>query len=155
MTRRARERASARVAKAAVGLTAVAGMTVGAAQPASAGRSISVRQIVNGMHVLQAQAITEGRPYEMRYWTNLRSSESTPAWDMVCGWQGYLAEKHTSGYGFTEYSNYHSGCDFLVAIIDWMGWRDFNMPNASYIRAKWKSDNTPGSSWYLIGDLKG
>jgi hypothetical protein len=151
VTRRTRTR----VAQAAAGVAVMAGMTAGSMPPAHAGRIISVRQFVNGLHVVQAQATTEGRPYDMRWWTNLRSSESTPAWDTVCAWQGYLAEKHQSGVGFTEYSNYHSGCDFLLALIDWMGWRDLDMPNASYIRAKWRSDSTPNSDWFLVGDLKG
>jgi hypothetical protein len=148
-------RTAHRMAKATVGVAVVCGMTAGSAETANAGRIISVQQWVNGLHVVQAQATTEGRPHNMRYWTNLRSAETTPLWDTVCAWQGYLAEKHQSGVGFTEYSNYHSGCDFLIARIDWEGWRDFNMPNPSYIRAKWRSDNTPGGTWFLIGDLKG
>lgn len=144
-----------RAAKATAGVALAVGMTAGTAERAEAARIITVQQWVNGLHIVQAQATIEGRPYDMRYWTNLRSVESTPLWDSICAWQGYLAEKHASGVGMTQYSNYHSGCDFLVAIIDWEGWRDFNMPNSSYIRAKWRSDSTPGGNWFHVGDLKG
>jgi hypothetical protein len=150
-----RQPTRSRVAKAAVGAAVLVGMSAGSVQPASAARRISTWKYINGFHLVHAQADTEGRDHDMRYWNDLRSAESTPGVDAICAWQGYLAEKHASGAGNTQYSKYHAGCNLIAAWIDWEGWRDFQMPNSSYIRAKWRSDNTPSSSWFLVGDLKG
>ncbi len=113
----------------------------------------STAKVVNGSHVVQAQATWDDAPNGLLDVANVRSAETTPLWDTVCSWQGYMAEVHDgAGIVFEEYSSFHSGCNFMFAIVDWQGWF-FAMPETGMLRAKWRSDATPQGTWMTVGNL--
>lgn len=113
----------------------------------------STAKVVNGNHVIQAQATFDDLPAGLLDVDNVRSAESTPLWDTICAWQGYVAEVHEGvGTVFDEYSGFHGGCSFVLAVVQWEGWV-FAMPETAVLRAKWRSDATPQGAWTLIGDI--
>ena len=136
----------------AVGAAAAAGSVL--LQPGVAwAANHAVSTPINGAHVLIAQGSENEVGNGLEHWFNLRSSETTPVWDTVCNYQGWMGEIHPGGQlVFTEYSSHHKGCSFLIGYFDWPGW-DSNYPENVHLRAKWTSDNTPGGDWWTIGDL--
>ena len=138
---------------AAVGAAAATGMVL--LQPGTAWAGThSVQTLVNGGHHLILQGDEHEVGSGLEHWFNIRSSETAPIFDTVCSYQGWMGEIHPGGQlVFTEYSSHHKGCSWLIGFFDWPGW-DSNYPENVHLRGKWKSDNTPASDWWTIGDLR-
>jgi hypothetical protein len=143
------------VAKAAALGGVAAGLLLAGATPAAASLHTVGPVAVNGLHTLYARGNESEMHPGLEYWDDFRIWESTPLADTVCNYQAYMAEIDPNGstYIFSQYSNRHTGCSFLVGFFDFPNW-EANYREDTRFRCKWSSDATPGGQFTHIGDLR-